>query len=99
MTRTVRERAGWVVPVVLLAFAAAAGCTDRDGGDSEASGSASGAGGESRDDASADATGAEGDGAEGGGDAAVPLAVDTVAVARARDVVRTGTSLGRLRRP
>jgi Domain of unknown function (DUF4349) len=90
MTRTVRERAGWVAPVVLLALAAAAGCTDRDGGDSEASGSASGAGDESRDDASTDTTGAEGDEA-GGGDAAVPLAVDTVAVARARDVVRTGT--------
>jgi Domain of unknown function (DUF4349) len=90
MTRTVRERAGWVVPVVLLAFAAAAGCTDRDGGDSEASDSASGAGDESRDDASVEATGAEGDGA-GVGDTAVPLAVDTVAVARARDVVRTGT--------
>jgi hypothetical protein len=36
MTRTVRERAGWVVPVVVLAFAAAAGCTDQDGGDSDA---------------------------------------------------------------
>ena len=78
------------MPVVLLAFAAAAGCTDRDGGDSEASGSASEAGGESRDDASTDATGAEAEDA-GGGEPAVPLAVDTVAVARARDVVRTGT--------
>jgi hypothetical protein len=89
MTRTVRERAGWVVPVVLLAFAAAAGCTDRDG-DSEAGGSASGGGGEALDEASADATSAE-DGGARGGDAEVPLAVDTVAVARARDVVRTGT--------
>ena len=77
------------MPVVLLAFAAAAGCTDQDGGDSEASGSPSGVGDESRDEASAEPT-AESDGA-GGGDAAVPLAVDTVAVARARDVVRTGT--------
>jgi Domain of unknown function (DUF4349) len=89
MTRTVRGPAGWVVPVVLLAFAAAAGCTDRDGGDSEASSDAAGTG-EARDEAAADATDAEGDGA-GGGEAAVPLAVDTVAVARARDVVRTGT--------
>jgi hypothetical protein len=89
MTRTVRERAGWVVPVVLLAFAAAAGCTDRDG-DSDAGGSASGGGGEALDEASADATSAE-DGSARGGDADVPLAVDTVAVARARDVVRTGT--------
>jgi Domain of unknown function (DUF4349) len=89
MTRT-RERVGWIVPVVLLAFAAAAGCTDRDGGDSEAGGSDTGTGGESLDEASADATAAEDDGA-GGGDAAPPLAVDTVAVARAREVVRTGT--------
>lgn len=89
----VRERVGWVVPVVLLAFATAAGCTDRDGGGSEASGSDSGAGGESLDEASADDAGAEGEGAsaEGGGEAPVALAVDTVAVARARDVVRTGT--------
>lgn len=90
MTRTVRGRAGWVVPVVLLAFAATAGCTDGDGGDSEAISDTAGAGGEARDEASADAAGAEGDGG-GGGEAAVPLAVDTVAVARARDVVRTGT--------
>jgi hypothetical protein len=90
MTWTVRGRAGLVVPVVLLAFAAAAGCTDGDGGDSEAISDTAGAGGEARDEASADAAGAEGDGG-GGGEAAVPLAVDTVAVARARDVVRTGT--------
>jgi Domain of unknown function (DUF4349) len=91
MKWTVRERAGWVVPVMLLAFAAAAGCTDRDSGDSEATADAADAGGEARDEASADAAVADGDGAEGGGEAAVPLAVDTVAVARARDVVRTGT--------
>jgi Domain of unknown function (DUF4349) len=90
MTRTVRGRAGWVVPAVLLAFAVAAGCTDRDGGGSEATADAAEDGGESPAEASADATGAEGDGA-GGSEAAVPLAVDTVAVARARDVVRTGT--------
>jgi Domain of unknown function (DUF4349) len=90
MTWTVRGRAGLVVPVVLLAFAAAAGCTDGDGGDSEAISDTAGAGGEARDEASADAAGAEGDGG-GGGEAAVPLAVDTVAVARARDVVHTGT--------
>lgn len=89
MTRTVRDRAGWVVPVVLLAFAAAAGCTDRDG-DSDAGGSASEGGGEALDEASADVTSAK-DGGARGGDADVPLAVDTVAVARARDVVRTGT--------
>ena len=75
---------------MLLACAAAAGCTDGDGGDSEVISNTARAGGEARDGASADTTGAEGDGG-GGGDAAMPLAVDTVAVARARDVVRTGT--------
>jgi Domain of unknown function (DUF4349) len=76
--------------MVMLAFTAAAGCTERNGGDSEAGGSVTGGGDEALDEASADTTAAEDDGA-GGGDAEVPLAIDTVAVARARDVVRTGT--------
>jgi hypothetical protein len=100
MTRTLRERVGWVVPAVLLAVAAAAGCSGRDDGDAATESSSDEAGG------AVDASGPPGvadtgggadeeaaDGA-GGGEAdggAGPLAVDTVAIAQARDVVRTGT--------
>jgi hypothetical protein len=93
MTRTVCGRAGLVVPVVLLALVAGvgAGCTGQgdDNAASEAT-EASGGAGEAADEASADATVTDDDGA-GGGNSAVPLAVDTVAVAQAREVVRTGT--------
>jgi hypothetical protein len=100
MTRTLRERVGWVVPAVLLAVAAAAGCSGRDDGDAATESSSDEAGG------AVDASGPPGvadtgDGADeeaaegaGGGEAdggAGPLAVDTVAIAQARDVVRTGT--------
>ena len=91
------------MPTVLLALAAAVGCASRDGGsatnaDAAETGSDAGGGadpavgtpgaegsGEVSDEATADTDG----GAAAGG--AGPLAVDTVAVARARDVVRTGT--------
>jgi hypothetical protein len=93
------------VPLVLLALAAGAGCADRDGGDSATSAEAREPGDGAGDGAGAagaaevadtgagsgeEATG-EADGGAGGGEGAGPLAVDTVAVARARDVVRTGT--------
>ena len=108
MTRTVRERAGLVVPVVRLAFAAAAGCAGRDDDDAATEAAEDTGDGvdsavrapadedadvEATDEAAADAAGGEGGegGAAGEGEEAVPLAVDTMAVARARDVVRTGT--------
>lgn len=97
---------GLVVPAVLLALAAAAGCADRDDGDSasdaEAAGSGSDAGG-SADTAVGDPGAEEGrevtdetaadadSGAAAGGEGAGPLALGTVAIAGARDVVRTGT--------
>jgi Domain of unknown function (DUF4349) len=105
MTRTGRGWVGLVAPAVLLALAAAAGCAGRDGGsatnaDAAETGSNAGGGadpavgapgaeggGEVTDEAAADSDG----GAAGGGEGAGPLAVDTVAMARARDVVRTGT--------
>jgi Domain of unknown function (DUF4349) len=107
MTRTARARVGLVLPAVLLTLAAAAGCAGRDDGDSasdDAAGSGTDAGsgvdtaapgGEDADTAVTDETAAdaaaEGDPAGGGEGGAGPLALDTVAIARARDVVRTGT--------
>jgi Domain of unknown function (DUF4349) len=105
MTRTVRERVRRVASLVILALAVAAGCAGRDDGNAatsdaeESANDASGGGADAgRAPEAADtgdeagdeaAVGAEGDGARGEG--AGPLAVDTVAIAQARDVVRTGT--------
>jgi hypothetical protein len=95
------------VPAVLLALVAAAGCAGRDDGDSATDAEAAETGGdggsgvdtavgapeaeesegEATDEAAADADGS----AAGGGEGAGPLALDAVAVARARDVVRTGS--------
>jgi hypothetical protein len=92
MTRGVRERLWLVVPTALLALAVAAGCAGRDDGDSatnaEAADAGNHAGAEATDDAAGGAEGEVGGGGEGG---AGPLALDTVAIARARDVVRAGT--------
>jgi hypothetical protein len=92
---------GWVVTVVLLAVAAAAGCSGRTDGDAATEDSSDEAGGgadapgppevaDTGDEGAGDeaAEGAGGGGADAG---AGPLAVDTVAIAQARDVVRTGT--------
>jgi hypothetical protein len=92
MTRGVRERLWLVVPTALLALAVAAGCAGRDDGDSatnaEAADAGNDAGAEATDDAAGGAEGEVGRGGEGG---AGPLELDTVAIARAREVVRAGT--------
>ena len=93
--------------MVLLALAVAPGCAGRDDGDSATDaasqdpGNDAGVGlaaaegapeGEDAGDRATDesAAGANG-GAAGGGEGAGPLGLDTVAIAQARDVVRTGT--------
>jgi hypothetical protein len=102
MTWRVRERVGLVVPAVLLALAAAAGCGGRDDGDSTTGAGTPNAGSDAGggDGTAMGAPGAEEGGGvtdeaaantDGGAAGAGPLAVDTVAIARARDVVRTGT--------
>jgi hypothetical protein len=106
MTRTARERVVRVVPGVLLALAAAAGCAARDNGDSASDAEAADSGNDAGDGADTAVGAPEAEagrevtdevatdtdsGAAGGGQGAGPLALDTVAIARARDVVRTGT--------
>ena len=101
MTRTVPGRVGWAGAVVLLVVVAVAGCSGREDGDA-----ATGADSSDEAGAGVDATAAPGvadtgdgageetaEGAGGGGadEGAGPLSVDTVAIAQARDVVRTGT--------
>ena len=98
---------GLLVPVVLLALAVAPGCAGRDDGDSATDAASQDPGndasvglaaaegapeGEDAGDRATDesAAGANG-GAAGGGEGAGPLGLDTVAIAQARDVVRTGT--------
>lgn len=91
---------GWVVPVVALAVAAAAGCSGRDDGDAATgtdSSAEAGGGVDATGAPEADAGGGAGEetgedaGSGGGDEGAGPLAVDTVAIAQPRDVVRTGT--------
>jgi Domain of unknown function (DUF4349) len=88
------------VPVVALAVAAAAGCSGRDDGDAATgtdSSAEAGGGVDATGPPEADAGGAAGEetaedaGSGGGDEGAGPLAVDTVAIAQPRDVVRTGT--------
>jgi Domain of unknown function (DUF4349) len=91
---------GWVVPVVALAVAAAAGCSGREDGDATTGADSSaeaGGGVDATGPPDADSGGGAGEeaaedaGGGGGDEGAGPLAVDTVAIAQARDVVRTGT--------
>jgi hypothetical protein len=104
--RRAYPRGSLVVPAVVLALATAAGCAGSDDGASAAyevadAGSdgdggvdiAEGAPGPEETDAQVtdEAAAEAGGGTAGGGDGAGPLALDTVAMARARDVVRTGT--------